>query len=279
MDFVAIDFETANCDFASICQVGIVGFENNKVCESWQTLVNPDDAFSPINVSIHGIDEQAVADAPRFPEIYNRLSAFLRGRIVVCHTHFDKTALIQAIEHHHLEEVPCTWLDTARVVRRTWSEFCRSGYGLKNVAKWLCIEFNHHEAVEDARAAGEILIRAMEHTGFSITEWLYWVRQPIPFDTKAPLEEIMSGEEVVFTGTLPISRKEAAARAVSCGCRVCDNVTTRTTILVIGDQDVRKLAGREKSNKHRRAEELILSGQPIRIIRGSDFRRLLLPDS
>ena len=45
MDFVAIDVETANADLASICQIGIVAFENGSVKESWQSLVNPEDYF------------------------------------------------------------------------------------------------------------------------------------------------------------------------------------------------------------------------------------------
>ena len=44
--------------------------------------------------------------------------------------------------------------------------------------------------------------------------------------------------------------------------------------LVVGDQDVQKLAGHNKSSKHRKAEDLILKGQPIRILRESDFLEL-----
>lgn len=46
-------------------------------------------------------------------------------------------------------------------------------------------------------------------------------------------------------------------------------------MLVVGDQDVTKLAGHEKSSKHRKAEELISKGAPIRIIRESDFKELV----
>ena len=52
------------------------------------------------------------------------------------------------------------------------------------------------------------------------------------------------------------------------------NVNKKTTLLVVGDQDVKKLAGHKKSNKHRRAEDLISKGQDIRILRESDFKEL-----
>lgn len=48
-----------------------------------------------------------------------------------------------------------------------------------------------------------------------------------------------------------------------------------TTLLVVGDQDIQKLAGHEKSSKHRKAEQLIAEGQHIRILGESDFLRLV----
>ncbi|MEZ5913589.1 MAG: hypothetical protein R3D84_16315 [Paracoccaceae bacterium] len=38
-------------------------------------------------------------------------------------------------------------------------------------------------------------------------------------------------------------------------------------MLVVGDMDVTKLAGHDKSSKHRKAEELVEAGQALRIIR------------
>jgi DNA polymerase III subunit epsilon len=51
-------------------------------------------------------------------------------------------------------------------------------------------------------------------------------------------------------------------------------VTKQTTLLVVGDQDVRKLAGHKVSTKHRKAEELIADGQPLRMLSESDWLAL-----
>ena len=64
MDFVAIDVETANADLSSICQVGLVRFAAGSPVEHWSTLINPQDHFDDLNIAIHGIDEDAVIDAP-----------------------------------------------------------------------------------------------------------------------------------------------------------------------------------------------------------------------
>jgi DNA polymerase III subunit epsilon len=80
----------------------------------------------------------------------------------------------------------------------------------------------------------------------------------------------------VFTGALTLPRSEAADLAASLGCRVASGVTRETTILVVGDQDARKLApGQERSSKHRKAERLIADGYPLRILRETDFRALI----
>jgi DNA polymerase-3 subunit epsilon len=83
------------------------------------------------------------------------------------------------------------------------------------------------------------------------------------------------GEAVVFTGALSIGRREAANLASRGGCEVLVSVTKRTTLLVVGDQDIKKLAGHEKSSKQRKAEQLIAEGQVIRIIGETDFKKML----
>jgi len=54
-----------------------------------------------------------------------------------------------------------------------------------------------------------------------------------------------------------------------------EGVTKHTTLLVVGDEDLRRLNGHEKSSKHRKVEQLIANGQPIRILCESDFRRIV----
>ncbi len=82
-------------------------------------------------------------------------------------------------------------------------------------------------------------------------------------------------EVLVFTGALNLQRRDAAALAARAGCTVKENVTEGTTLLIVGDQDIKRLAGHEKSSKHRKAEGLILKGQQLRILCESDFKVLV----
>jgi DNA polymerase-3 subunit epsilon len=280
VEFVAIDFETANPDLASICQVGVVRFRDGGVVDSWESLVNPKDYFDDMNQFVHGIDESMVRNAPTWGAIHETLERWMKGAIVVCHTSFDRVAFHRACGKHEIEGHACAWLDSSRVVRRAWPEFAHSGYGLKSVSRHLGIEFRHHDAKEDARAAGEILCRAIEQSGLSLDEWLVRSRRPLtddagrkktPGDPSGPL----FGETLVFTGSLDVPRAHASELAAKVGCNVDPGVTKRTTILVVGDQDIQKLNGNDKSLKHRKAEDLMLSGQAIRILAESDFVSLV----
>lgn len=281
MNFVALDVETSNPDLASICQIGIVTFSNGIIIDKWESLVNPEDYFDGMNVYVHGITEEKVADAPKFHQIYSDLKRLTENKVTVIHTSFDKIAISRAIEKYNLSSIDCTWLDSARVVRRAWEEFQSSGYGLSNVAKEFNINFEHHNAVEDARAAGEILLRAIDHTGKNLDEWVVRAYQPISSSTKSSIaragnpDGVLAGEVIVFTGALSMPRSQAAELAANVGCDVGDGVNKRTTLLVVGDQDISKLAGHDRSSKHRKAEELIGKGQNIRILGESDFLRLL----
>ena len=284
MNFVAIDLETANPDLASICQVGLAVFTANEPARTWQSLIDPEDEFSGVNISIHGIDAAQVRGAPRFSDVFQEIRSFLEGNIVVSHTAFDRVALERASDRYELPRVDCRWLDTARVARRAWNRFSRSGYGLESVAQWCGISFRHHDAEEDARAAGEILVRAISDTGISLDQWLVRAKQPLTEGLSTGSSAVkrrgdpsgpLSGEVAVFTGALTLARREAADLAAASGCDVGSSVTKKTTLLIVGDQDIRRLAGHEKSTKHRKAESLIENGQKIRILGESDFIRVI----
>lgn len=44
-NFIAFDFETANCSRHSICSVGMVFVENGKIEYSLYQLINPEEEF------------------------------------------------------------------------------------------------------------------------------------------------------------------------------------------------------------------------------------------
>jgi len=277
MRFTAIDVETANADLASICQIGVAKFEDDKLVDEWSSLVDPEDYFNSMNVHIHGIGEDDVSGAPTFPKIVDTLSSYLADSICVSHTRFDRVSIWRAANKYSLIPIETVWLDSARVARRTWAECARRGYGLRDVCKIIGYEFKHHDALEDAKACGQVLIAAMKQSGLDVDYLLAKSWKPIGLsDTPkdANPEGELYGEVIVFTGSLEIPRREAKDFAASIGCAVGSSVTKKTSILVVGDRDVTRFAGKVKSSKHLKAEQLIAKDQQIRILKESDFKEL-----
>lgn len=283
--FNAVDVETANMDRASICQIGIAQVRDGKLGNEWCTLVDPEDWFDGWNVSIHGIDREAVKGAPKLPDIHAELIGLLGGAVIASHTSFDRVALERAFAKYDLPQLEAVWLDTAKVARRAWpDEFGRRGYGLKKLAQHFNIEFEHHDALEDAKAAAQILLKAIESSELDIAGWLRRVERPIrPASGKNPASAVrtgsedgpLKGETVVFTGALGIARRNAADLAAQAGCDVSNSVARRTTILVVGMQDTQRTERYGKSSKHRKAEQLNANGAGIQILTEEDFLHLV----
>ena len=275
--FVALDVETANPDVASICQIGIVQFLDGEPVDVWSSLIDPQDYFDDMNVSIHGIDRNDVRGAPTFEQIFSEIERRINGQVVAIHTGFDKAAIAKASLRHKVASLDCIWINTASVARRVWSDVSQRGYGLAALALKLEIDFEHHDAAEDARAAGIVLVRAMSEMGLDLVGMVERVRHPIATNSSDSMARAgnvdgpFHGEFMAFTGALTLPRRDAVELAAKAGCETTDGVTKHTTILVVGDQDIRALNGHEKSSKHRKAEEMISQGKSIRILTESDF--------
>jgi len=279
-DFVVIDVETACSNYGSICQVGIVGFAGQREVLAWDQLVDPKQAFDDFNVQLHGIDADRVRGAPDFRGAYQHISSLLSGRTAVAHSGFDRGALRRACGDHGLVEIEARWLDSVSVARVAWPEL--PNHKLKTLAEHLSLPLNHHDALSDARAAGLVVLRAMEKTGASLDDWFSQRRRA---EMRAPPESVpnfsrarapsgsgpLSGHRVVVTGTLSISREEVSDLIAAAGARVTSSVSSATTMLVLGEE-------RDgPSSKHRKALALQAEGVDLSIVSENEIRALLTP--
>ena len=252
MNFVAVDVETANSSRASICSIGVASFSDGKLVDEFYTLLNPQTDFYSHNIQIHGITEADVANAPTFADISEELFSRFAENIVVSHSSFDRGAIEQSTERFDISLPELCWLDSAQVARRTWAECARRGYGLANLCSRIGYLFHHHNALEDAKAAGHVLLAAMHHSGLGLHDWVDRVTLPLAefhgdgtthvsasttHRREGNVQGGLYGEVVVFTGNLAIPRQQAADIAAAVGCDVRNSVTGKTTMLVVGDAD------------------------------------------
>lgn len=276
--FVVVDVETANADLSSICQIGIVVFENGEIIDQFVSLVNPQTYFDFFNVSVHGIDASDVVDAPTIEMLEPKIRHYLSSGVVASYGSFDRTALARSIGF-----VPEYWLDIMKVVRRTWDEFAYSGYGLARICHHLDINLDgHHDALVDAKAAGQVLLQAMAVNNFDLSQTIHRANQTISLSyeksrlkSKGNPDGEFYGEALVFTGTLAIPRVEATELATAKGFDVSPAVNSKTNYLVKGLADRSKFNGKAMSSKEIKALDLIKKGQTITFLSESDFFELI----
>lgn len=162
MNFVALDFETANHRRDSVCEMGIAVVIDGMVSESKSWLVRPrNNWFHPMNTRIHGIDAQRVADEPEFDHVWaEALPYFEHANLVAHNASFDMGVLRQVLVQYDLSPPTVTYSCSLAVARRAWRGL--PSYGLKALAKHFGIPLNHHSAEPDAIASAQIMLRAMQ---------------------------------------------------------------------------------------------------------------------
>ncbi|GAA0595446.1 3'-5' exonuclease [Virgibacillus siamensis] len=161
MEFVSIDFETANEKRNSPCAIGIVFANENGITDEYYSLINPMMRFSSFNKRIHGITEDDVAEAPTFAELWPKLESHLAGKMAVAHNaSFDMSVIRATLDYFNLVYPDMDYLCTANISRSIWPQLYN--HKLNTVAARLGITFDHHHALEDARVAAKIFMKAFE---------------------------------------------------------------------------------------------------------------------
>lgn len=171
LNFVAVDVETANSDWGSICQVGAVKVVDGVISDdSYVTLCKPPapvDSFDESNIAIHGIQAEDVSQAPRFSDTIEDLASFVGDLPLVAHNaQFDTTALTRAAEYSEAT-LPPSYFGCSLALARSLNLSVQN-HKLPTVAKEFGYDLeHHHDALADARACAEIVLGAARRERFS----------------------------------------------------------------------------------------------------------------
>lgn len=166
-DFVALDLETANSDYASICEIGVVRFSGGIPVDSLSGFVSLPDGLDYFeNTWIHGITKKDCIGAPSFEEMIEDVQRFIGGTPVVAHyTGFDMAAIRKAATFAGLPYPTMDYFCTVVMSRKALHGKLVS-FRLEAVADYFGLEFEQiHRAQGDAEAAGVIAAKLMERSG------------------------------------------------------------------------------------------------------------------
>lgn len=158
-EYVVLDFETANPKRVSACAVGGCVIADGAIVDQFSTLIKPPpeaDHFAPINVKIHGITPDKVADAPTFGEILQKFKARVEGRPVLSYSKFDRSVIDNLLDYYG-ECCQYQHIDVCELAKSRIAGL--KNYKLPTVVKHLGLEsFKHHDAYEDALACARVFL-------------------------------------------------------------------------------------------------------------------------
>ena len=159
--FVAVDVETASGAGGSICQVGLASYEAGQLVQCRSLIVRPEVAFDGSCTRIHGLSATDVRGAPVWREVWPELRRQLHGKTIVSHTFFDRKHIFAACCRSRRAMVSYrSWLDTFGLARLAWPEMAT--HSLPALAAHLGVAYRPHDAGEDARVAGAVLLAARD---------------------------------------------------------------------------------------------------------------------
>ncbi len=152
---VVVDVETTGFRTTDrVVEVAAVSLDARtlEVVDEFETLVNPGRGVGP--TAVHGITDAMVVDAPSFRGVAAELTERLHGGVLVAHNlRFDQRMLNQEYEKFMDEPDWGTGICTYRL----------SGLKLAAACEAHAISLHgHHRALDDARAAAELLRRVID---------------------------------------------------------------------------------------------------------------------
>lgn len=302
MDFIAIDFETANEKRSSPCSIGIAVVKNGQVVKKIHHLIRPKEMrFMPINIGIHGIRPAVVENELEFDEVWEKIKHYFSGSLVIAHnTSFDISVLRKSAELYNIELPSFEYICTMKLAKNFYRGI--ENAKLNTVNDYLGYKFKHHDALYDALACSNILLNICEELKCDdINEISKLIGITIgtvdsigykPSSTKGRIlktsnrvsnskkenllkrfeEDAFKNEVVVFTGGLnSMSRDEAIRLVRRLGGTTGSSVTKKTTILVTNMKDTKNLRREEMSTKLRKATDLKGKGQNIKFMNEEEF--------
>jgi DNA polymerase-3 subunit epsilon len=158
MDFVAIDFETANSDLASACEIGLVRMRAGEVVAKFSRLIRPPEDLllvHPINGRIHGITLQMLDEAETFDRIADDILDFIGDSPLVAHQASADIAILNAVGHRYNIEIPPNKVFCTLRLSQTLLGLQKNG--LEAVANHLGIPVTEkHRALPDAEVDAQV---------------------------------------------------------------------------------------------------------------------------
>ena len=165
-NFIAIDFETAKHSRESAISVGLVKYRDYQIVDTYYSLIRPPELYiRPDFTDIHGLTVDDVKHAPPFADIWDSsVKPFIGSFPLAAHNAaFDMGVLRAVLAWYELPIPKLRHFCTCGLARTCWPRF--KSHALTALAKKFGIDYNAHNALDDAMTCGKLVQMAAEKFG------------------------------------------------------------------------------------------------------------------
>lgn len=166
MEYVAIDFQTANRLRRSACSIALVSVKDGKIVDTFYSLIRPDILhFDKENIALHGITEDMVKGKPYFYELWPLIKEKIKGKTLVAHyAKFDMEVLADTLESNDIPFPSCQVLCTCVLSQAMFPEMPH--HRLQDVTEKIGFNLEQrYNAMANARACVAIMEYALQKSG------------------------------------------------------------------------------------------------------------------
>ncbi len=157
MNYIALDFETANSRKAGVASIGLAKFdEEGNVVDTYYSLLCPKyEYFDPWMTRVHGLSSQECLISPTFDQVWPKIQEFIGDDIIVAHNAiFDFNVLEGCLEEYSLSYPRNVFYCTLQISRKKWPQY--KSHKLTYLSEIFELNYRAHHALDDAINCGKL---------------------------------------------------------------------------------------------------------------------------
>ena len=281
-DYTVIDVETTGTspEYCEIIELEAIKIRNGEITDKFVSFIKPSESIPSFITDLTGITDDMVNDSPKIYDVIGNFKDFIGNDVIVGHNvTFDIRFL------NEQEDFLNDYFDTLSTSRKLLPNMPH--HRLKDLIAYFNILTDKlHRSLEDCLATHKVfccLRDLQKETGINLmpksltgNKKRFDLRALASDGSMVDEDNYFYGRRCCFTGVLEkYTRKEAGQMVVNVG-GICDNgVTAKTNYLILGNNDYCSSIKDGKSNKQKKAEELILKGFDLQILDENTFYSLI----
>lgn len=298
-DYTLIDLETTGFSpqYDEIIELGAIKVRNNEIVDTFSKLIRPGIALNPFIQELTGITDEMLEYAATLDDVIDEFIEFIGDDIIVGHnvgfdvnfvydnllrlrgTYFSNDSvntlriskkLIKDLRHHSLYDL-CSFYGIEEEKGHRSLVDCKTTYQLFNILK--------KQVEAQYNSFDDFYSSFNKKSSYSGINYNKIINELQPSVDDIDETNFFFDKTCVFTGALEkMTRVEAAQIVVNLGGNVGNGVTKSTNFLILGNNDYCKSIKDGKSNKQKKAEQLILAGADLKIISEDVFYSLIFEE-